>query len=104
MVAGTVLTDLDLEQLRRVLEKNGVDAEINDDELKIRDEATVYFRTGFEHEYILVGDAREREPLLRQVQRISEVLKRNDISHAFEIYDTDNDQVHDYEFTLPEHG
>ena len=98
MVAGTVTTGLDLPELRAMLTKNRIDAQISRGELKVKDQATIYFRPGFDHEYVLVGDAREQTLLMTGIERLSEVLQLNQIPHAYEIYDIDNNPVGEFDF------
>ncbi len=98
MLAGTVMTDHGIHELRDLLNQQQLPAEMVNDEIKIRQQATVYLRPGFAHEVILVGDAREHQALRDLVQRVSTTLKALDLQHSYEIYDTDNNQVEEFEF------
>lgn len=99
MLAGTVLSNKSLEELQAMLIQLSIPSEIKQDEIVLNStSATLYFRTGFEHEYILVGDASDGETLLSEANKISALLRQHSIQHGYEIYDTDNQQIFDYEF------
>lgn len=98
MLAGTVQSEQNIQQIQSLLASQKIYSDIQDDELKIDGRATIYFRAGFAHEFILVGDAPDREDLMSDVEQLSSVLCNENIQHAYEVYDTENIQIHDYSF------
>lgn len=98
MLAGTVNCDSGQQILQNLLTQHGIAAQIVDDEIVVTGEARISFRTGFEHEYILVGDAHDGDILLAAIHKVSTVLYQQKINHAYEVYDTENNQIFDYTF------
>lgn len=98
MLAGTVLTDIELTNIKTLLMESSIKSEIIDDDLELQGQSELVFRPGFDHEFILVGDATEQEILLEEAGRLSAALRQHGIQHAYEIYDTDNLQIFDYEY------
>lgn len=98
MLAGTIASENDLPQFRDLLAKSGYIVSIEDDELFIEGEATLILRTGFEHEYILVGDCNRLECITHDAHKLSKVLQHHRIEHGFEIYDTENLQIDELEY------
>ena len=98
MLAGTLSTDLALEQISIQLKDSGVSAQLEDDELVLDSPANLAIRSGFDHEYILVGDATESEVLLGACERFSAILKQLGLTHEMEIYDTHNELIRQYNF------
>ncbi len=99
MIAGSVLTNLALDELQALLQGQGIRARQEDDELRLDGAARLYIRPGFEHEFILVGDARDVADLRADSQRLSQVLAEQCIAHAWELYGKDNEQIEDYEYS-----
>ena len=97
MLAGTVLTHLDLKQLAGLCTKAGMKPVFDDGEFSIDEEATLTFREGFDHELVLVGDAGDLEALQALTQRISMILAGNKIAHAYELYDPKNELVLEFD-------
>ncbi len=97
MLAGTMMSDLDFAQLQALLLQAGICSahEADEDELALDMPApvSITLRGGFAHEYIVVGDALEEQPLLEAVQRLSQVLDVQGISHEFEMYDPQNRMI-----------
>ena len=99
MLAGTVLSDKNLQELQQMLAEHCISAQVQQDEIVISGSSSrLYFRTGFEHEYILVGDAGDGETLITEAKKISNLLRQHHIEHGFEIYDTDNQQIANFQF------
>ena len=98
MLAGTVLCESSQHTLQNLLEQKGIATQIVDDEIVVSGEARISFRTGFEHEYILVGDAHDGDILLAAIHKVSTVLCQQNIKHGYEVYDTENNQIFDYTF------
>ncbi len=96
MLAGTLTSDQTLEQISSQLKNLGMAAEIEDDELELDSPASLTIRSGFDHEYILVGDATEKDVLLAECERFSSMLKQMDMPHEMEIYDTSNELIHQF--------
>jgi hypothetical protein len=90
MLAGTVQSELGLSELRQLLQRQSIAAVIVDDELEIEGHANLTFRSGFDHEYILVGDSLDEDTLMAETNRLSKALSMQGISHAIEIYDRQN--------------
>jgi len=91
MVAGTVNWEQGAEALRRALKEQGLVFELDDDELNASGTAAnLCLRPGFEHEWILVGDAAEEEDLRQALQQLSDALKALGAGHGFEIHAPDN--------------
>ena len=99
MLAGTVSTADSLQQLQQRLSKAGLETLIDDDELEINGDATLIFRQGFDHEYILVGDSGEKETLITAAGHLSDILKTLGLQHGLEVYDTQNLMIDEFEFT-----
>ena len=100
MLAGTLTSDQSLEQISAQLKDLGMTAKIEDDELELDSPANLTIRTGFDHEYILVGDATERELLWGECEHFSELLKQMQMAHEMEIYDTRNEMIHQFIFHI----
>jgi hypothetical protein len=98
MIAGTVLTDLGMNEMQLLLRQQGIVSHMQDDELRVEGACRIYFREGFDHEFILVGDAREESELRQESTRLSAALKSHGIQHAYELYDKANEPIADYEF------
>ncbi len=91
MVAGTVNWEQGGEALRLALHEQGLTFELDDDELNASDPAaSLCLRPGFDHEWILVGDAANEEDLRQALQRLSDALKELGAGHGFEIHAPDN--------------
>ena len=101
MLAGTVLTNLNVNDLQELMNNQRLPAEIKKGELKakFKQQGKVFFRPGFDHEFILVGHAREHEQLMFVVNSICSVLKLHEIQHAYEIYDRDNNQIEEVDYS-----
>gem|GEM_PF-912074 len=99
MISGSVLTNLAMDDMQALLQGQGISARLEDDELRLDGAARLYIRRGFEHEFILVGDARELADLRADSERLSRMLAEQGIAHAWELYDRDNEQIEDYEFS-----
>lgn len=93
MLAGTVLSHKSLDELQAILADHSISSQIQDDELILDGQATLAFRTGFEHEYILVGDASDYKQLAQAVQTLSTILCQQQLQHSLEIYDTNNELI-----------
>jgi hypothetical protein len=100
MLAGTLTSDQSLEQISAQLKALGLVSGIEDDELELDSPANLVIRTGFDHEYILVGDATESELLLGECERFSGLLKQMQMSHEMEIYDTRNELIQQIEYHI----
>lgn len=100
MLAGTLTSDQSLEQISAQLKDLGIVSEIEDDELELDSPANLAIRSGFDHEYILVGDATESELLLGECKRFSGLLKQMDMAHEMEIYDTRNELIQQFEYQI----
>ena len=91
MVAGTVSWEQGAEALFRSLQEQGLPFEQDEDELHWASEAaSLSLRPGFDHEWILVGDAADEENLRQALQRLSDTLKALDAEYGFEIHAPDN--------------
>lgn len=89
MLAGTVSTHKSLTDIQSLLADN-YKSEINDDELELDSQVNLTFRSGFDHEFIIVGDSTDSKLLISESEKLSSDLQKLSIQHAFEIYDTDN--------------
>ena len=98
MLAGTVNSDDNLDQMQQLLSSAGLKTTIDDDELEIEGQATLYFRAGFDHEYILVGDSDNQQILSNEAKKLSDVLQSNRLQHGYEIYDTENLMVDEFDY------
>ncbi len=98
MLAGTVLTNKTLAEIQQLLGDNDLPSSITNDELKLSGKARILFREGFEHELILVGDARNRSDLMQSIETVSRVLCQHRIEHAFEVYDRDNQLIAEHTY------
>ena len=98
MLAGTVCCDDRLESIQQRLASVGLNTRIDDDELEIEGEATLYFRSGFEHEYILVGDCEDQQLLISETRRLSQLLQGLSLQHGYEIYDMDNQMIDEFDY------
>ena len=98
MMAGTIASEYDLQYFRDLLAKSGYITSIEDDELFIDGKATLILRTGFQHEYILVGDCNQLECITRDTKKLSKVLQHHGIQHGFEIYDPKNMLIEEFEY------
>ncbi len=98
MLAGTVLTDRSMFEMKVLLANHEIRTRISEDELELEGRVNLTFRTGFDHEYIIVGDAVEPQPLLDESERLSSILRQHQIQHAFEIYDHQNRQVFEVDY------
>ncbi len=93
MLAGTLTSDQTLQQISVQLKDLGMAVQIEDDELELDSAANLTIRSGFAHEYILVGDATESELLLAECERFSALLTKMQMSHEMEIYDMRNELI-----------
>jgi len=93
MLTGTVLTNLALVEIQRLLEANGVATVILDDELEIKGQANLTFRTGFDHEFVIVGDSIDEDTLMSETSRLSLLLSQLRITHGIEIYGPQNELI-----------
>ncbi len=100
MLAGTLTSDQSLQQLASQFKELGMAVEIEDDELELDSPANLAVRSGFDHEYILVGDSTERELLLGECERFSGLLKQMQMVHEMEIYDTRNELIHQFNYHI----
>ena len=98
MLAGTVCCDDNLESIQQRLASVGLNTRIDDDELEIEGEATLYFRSGFEHEYILVGDSENQQVLISETRKLSQLLQGLSLQHGYEIYDRDNQMIDEFDY------
>lgn len=98
MLAGTLTSDQSLDQISIQLKELGVISQLEDDELELESPASLAIRSGFDHEYILVGDATDSEVLLTECKHFSDILKQMHMSHEMEIYDTKNELIQQYNF------
>ena len=98
MLAGTVSCGDSLESIQQHLSSVGLVTHIDDDELEIEGEATLYFRSGFEHEYILVGDCEDQQLLISETRRLSQLLQGLSLQHGYEIYDMDNQMIDEFDY------
>ena len=97
MLAGTVLTELDLLQVSKLCESAGLKTSIEKDEFSVEDNATLTFREGFDHELVLVGDAVDLMSLKALAKQVSLILMRQGIAHAYELYDPTNELVFEFD-------
>jgi len=99
MLAGTVQSDQTLQQIQALLEQHSICSEYDEDEqeLTLLLDSTIIFRAGFAHEFIVVGDAIEEQKLLDAVKSLSQSLSALSIQHAFELYDMQNQLIHELE-------
>ena len=93
MLAGTVQTELSIQHVQKILAEHDIDTQFVDDELVLNGEATLIFRDGFDHEFIVVGDAPAQSILQQATRRLCEVLAQHQLAHEVEIYDTGNHLV-----------
>ncbi len=100
MLAGTLTSDQSLQQILEKLTELGLPGKIDDDELELDTPASLTIRSGFDHEYILVGDALERELLQAECERLSGLLKQMHMSHEMEIYDTRNELINQIDYSI----
>jgi hypothetical protein len=100
MLAGTLTSDQTLNQISMQLKDLGVAGQIDDDELELDSPANLAIRSGFDHEYILVGDAPDGELLLGECERFSCLLKQMQMAHEMEIYDTRNELIQLFEYQI----
>ena len=98
MLAGTLTSDQTLQQLSIQLKDLGVASQLEDDELELDSPASLAIRSGFDHEFILVGDAAQSDVLLTECERLSGYLKQLGLSHEMEIYDTQNELLKQLNF------
>ena len=98
MLAGTLSSDQSLQQIAAQLKDLGLDSQMDEDELELDSPASLALRSGFDHEYILVGDATESEVILGECERLSTLFTQMKLSHEMEIYDTRNELVQQYAF------
>ena len=99
MLAGSVATDLALEQIQRLLAELGIDSVFEEDELLLSGPTNLLFRDGFDHEYIVVGDAPDMTTLVEGCRTLSNALKEMKMAHGFELYDTQNQLFEQIDFT-----
>ena len=97
MLAGTLQSFASLEALQRLLKEASIVSRLIDDELEVEMAASMAIRTGFAHEYILVGDSRDAEILITAAKQLSAVFNRQRMSHDYEIYDRDNQLIESYQ-------
>jgi len=104
MLAGTVTTDLTLDKLSQALHAHALVASTQGDELRLTSQvenpAKLALRSGFAHEFIAVGHAREQQPLMSECERLSSVLQSLQIAHELEIYDVKNELIRQLGFSL----
>lgn len=93
MLAGTVSTGKNFEEIVTLLSKAGFKTEILEDEIELKGRANLIIRSGFDHEYIVVGDAIDNSTLKQESQLLSDKLKQELIQHEFEFYDMTNELV-----------
>ena len=98
MLAGTLTSDLPQPDLLRLLQNNGITASSRDDEILIECDIKLALRTGFAHEYVVVGHSRDEAMLLDTCTRISAQFAALDLEHEIEIYDTVNRLIQTLEF------
>jgi hypothetical protein len=98
MLAGTLSSNQSLQQIAAQLTDLGQVVQLEDDELELDSPASLALRSGFEHEYILVGDATESEVILQECERLSKLLQQLQLSHEMEIYDTLNELIQQYAY------
>jgi hypothetical protein len=99
MMAGTVNSERPLQLLAGLLVEAGIDGSIDDDEFVMQSPtSTLALRTGFDHEYIAVGDAEDEIGLLADCTRLSRILKEREITHELEIYDKENRLIEQFVF------
>ncbi len=101
MVAGTVTTEKALVELKTLLAKQGLELEIEEDELLITSSSNLVLRSGFEHEFVLVGDSTEKGTILEEIRALSSIFKTLKIAHELELYDTENQLIGDINY-MPE--
>ncbi len=90
MLAGTLASDLPQQDFLRLLQSNGISASARDDEILIAGDIQLALRTGFDHEYILVGHSRDETILLQTCRRVSAKFAALRLEHEIEVYDVDN--------------
>lgn len=90
MLAGSVMTHLNLSQIQSSLAELGIQSSFSDDELALAVPAKLLFRYGFDHELIVVGDAVDKATLLEDCLSLSAALKQLRLAHEFELYDKQN--------------
>lgn len=100
MLAGTMASDQTLEQISAQLKDLGMAGQIEDEELELDSPASLTIRTGFDHEYILVGDATERDLMLGECDRFSGLLKQMQVAHEIEVYDTRNELIQQFVYHI----
>lgn len=98
MLAGTLSSELKLEQIALLLKDLGTDSQLEDDELELDSPANLTLRSGFEHEYIVVGDTTESALLLSECERLSKLLQQLQLTHDLEIYDLKNELIHQIDY------
>ncbi len=92
-LTGTLLTDLGLVDIHNMLQAHALDTVLLDDELEIKGQANLTFRTGFDHEFILAGDSLYEDILMAETSRLSLVLSQLKLTHAIEIYGPNNELI-----------
>ena len=92
MLAGTLSTDESFSLLQTLLSDGGFELERIDDEILIKGQSNLTIRTGFDHEFIVVGDSTTNAALQHDSEMLSALLKQHQIEHEFEFYDMANEQ------------
>ena len=90
MLAGTLASDLPQQDLLLLLQRNGISASTRGDEILIAGDIQLALRTGFEHEYILVGHSRDEAVLVQACTQVSARFTALKLEHEIEVYDVGN--------------
>jgi hypothetical protein len=96
MLAGTIETDLSLQQWRSLLQQGGIDGRLDDEEDELELEAAaanIVLRGGFGHELIAVGDAQSEDQLRSAAGQLTALLQNNALAYEFELYDRNNELI-----------
>ncbi len=91
MLAGTLSTLKTIDEMQTLLLSTGLQLNLIEDEIELHGIANITLRPGFDHEYIVVADAVDKQILKNEVQSFSDILKDNLIKHEFEFYDMANE-------------
>ncbi len=102
MLAGTLMTSRPLETIQELLSTQGIESDLDENELRLQCPASFELRYGFDHELIVVGDSFDRDTLEQQTHWLSSALKQLQMAHEFELYDTANKQILDIQYTPAE--
>jgi len=87
IVAGTMLSDQSVPELRQSLHDMGLACSEYPEHIRLVDCYSFEFRRGFGHEYQIVGDADTLEKLLEDAAMVSTRLTDHRVEHSFEVYD-----------------